>query len=272
MRSLSSAAPVPDLKRSSRIVYLHISALRPADIQNDLAVIHHQRPIAESECGAHLMRYHQACQLLLGRDARSHGQNFLCRTRIERYRVLVEQKKLGLCYRCHQERQRLALTAGQKPHRLPQAVFQPHIQLAQLFAEIFAVTAAGAPPASRRVRRQAPDFLRSSCPARCRASDPDDRQADDFGAPVLRPERSTFWPSSRISPLSVRKFPPIAPNSVDFPAPFAPMMVIKSPSGTLSDRSCRAHFSLTVPGLKVLEILFSSSMRLSPPFSASGAG
>ena len=91
------------------------------------------------------MRYHQACQLLLGRDARSHGQNFLCRTRIERCRVLVEQKKLGLCYRCHQERQRLALTAGQKPHRLPQAVFQPHIQLAQLFAEIFAVTAADLP-------------------------------------------------------------------------------------------------------------------------------
>ena len=128
-----------------QIVYLHMSALRPPDIQNDLAVIHHQRPIAESERGAHIMRYHQACQLLLGRDVRSHGQNFLCRTRIERCRVLVEQKELGLCYRRHQERQRLTLTAGQKPHRLPQAVFQPHIQLTQLFAEIFAVTAADLP-------------------------------------------------------------------------------------------------------------------------------
>ena len=64
----------------------------------------------------------------------------------------------------------------------------------------------------------------------------------------------------------------MAPNSVDFPAPFAPMIVMKSPSGTLSDNSCRAHFSLTVPGLKVLEIFFSSSICLSLPFSASCAG
>ena len=32
----------------------------------------------------------------------------------------------------------------------------------------------------------------------------------------------------------------MAPNSVDFPAPFAPMIVMKSPSGTLSDNSCSA--------------------------------
>ena len=82
----------------------------------------------------------------------------------------------------------------------------------------------------------------------------------------------TSCPSSRISPPSVRKLPLMAPNSVDFPAPFAPIIVMKSPSGTLSDSSCRARFSLTVPGLKVLEIFFSSSICLSLPFSAFCAG
>ena len=49
----------------------------------------------------------------------------------------VQTQKLRRDEGCHEQGERLALTAGQKPHRLPQAVFQPHIQLTQLFAEIF---------------------------------------------------------------------------------------------------------------------------------------
>ena len=61
-------------------------------------------------------------------------------------------------------------------------------------------------------------------------------------------------PSSTSSPLSVMKLPAIAPNSVDFPAPFAPMIVIKSPLRTSSDRSSNAFFASVVPRPKVFVI------------------
>ena len=83
-------------------------------------------------------------------------------------------------------------------------------------------------------------------------------------------------PSSRILPLSVKKLPETALKSVDLPAPFAPMMVTKSPSCTRRDRSSRAFLAFTVPGLKVLEIWETFSIPLPPspaagPFGAAAA-
>ena len=66
--------------------------------------------------------------------------------------------------------------------------------------------------------------------------------------------RVTSLPSNTMLPESVIKEPRIALNKVDFPAPLAPMMVIKSPFFTSRERSSMASFSLLVPGLKVLEI------------------
>ena len=51
------------------------------------------------------------------------------------------------------------------------------------------------------------------------------------------------------------KVPAIALNMVDLPAPFEPTIVAKSPSFKSKFRCVRAAFSLTVPGLKVFEIL-----------------
>ena len=75
-------------------------------------------------------------------------------------------------------------------------------------------------------------------------------------------------PSSRMEPASVKKLPEMALNRVDLPAPLEPMMVTKSPGSRWRDRSVRAFFSLTVPGLKVLEMWEMVSMAHRPPFAA----
>ena len=70
-------------------------------------------------------------------------------------------------------------------------------------------------------------------------------------------------PSRIIEPLSVIKLPLMALNSVDFPAPFAPIIDMKSPLQTSRERSSRASFALMVPGLKVFEILRISRITFS---------
>ena len=55
-------------------------------------------------------------------------------------------------------------------------------------------------------------------------------------------------------PESVRNVPQIAPNSVDLPAPFAPMIVMKSPSATESDRSSRAVFEMCIRDRRAVEV------------------
>ena len=163
-------------------------AFLAADVQNDLSAVHHQCPIAERERGAHIMRHHQARQLLFRRDARGHGKDLLCRTGVERCGMLVEQQELRSGDRRHQKRQRLPLTAGQEPHRLPQPIFQAHIQLAQLRAEALAVPAADMPQPAAAAGRQRQVFFDRH--PRCAAAHRILKQtADDLRPPIFRQER-----------------------------------------------------------------------------------
>ena len=58
----------------------------------------------------------------------------------------------------------------------------------------------------------------------------------------------TSAPSSMIRPVSTKKLPQMALNSVDLPAPFAPMMEMKSPFFTCSDTPSSATRASDVPG------------------------
>src|SRR5699024_9342449 len=66
-------------------------------------------------------------------------------------------------------------------------------------------------------------------------------------------------PSRVMVPASAMNSPAMALNSVDLPAPLEPTMVAKSPASRWRSTACRATFSLTVPGLKVLLTWFRSS-------------
>ena len=74
----------------------------------------------------------------------------------------------------------------------------------------------------------------------------------------LRPEMSV--PSMTIFPSSTCQTPAIALSRVDFPAPFPPIIVTKSPSSRWRDTPFRATFSLMVFGLNVFLRLIRSSI------------
>ena len=67
-------------------------------------------------------------------------------------------------------------------------------------------------------------------------------------------------PSITIEPLSMGKAPAIALRVVDFPAPFEPITVQKSPSSSVKVTPRRAFFSLAVPAKKVLCTFLTSSI------------
>ena len=76
----------------------------------------------------------------------------------------------------------------------------------------------------------------------------------------------TSLPSMRICPSSTSQTPAMALSNVDFPAPFPPITVTKSPFFSVRLRSFSACFSLTVPGLNVFEMCFISSISSYLPF------
>ena len=78
--------------------------------------------------------------------------------------------------------------------------------------------------------------------------------------------RVTSFPSITMAPVSMGQTPAIAFNSVDFPAPFPPITVTKSPSFKVRLTPRRAFFSFTVPLLKVFVIFLISSMFSYPLF------
>src|SRR5262249_8843757 len=72
-------------------------------------------------------------------------------------------------------------------------------------------------------------------------------------------------PAMEIPPESIAKEPATALSRVDLPEPFVPIMTTKDPSDTSRLISHKARNSFGVPGLKVLPILRTSSMRWPGP-------
>ena len=70
---------------------------------------------------------HQAGDFLLSNDIFRQLQYFFSCSRIEGGSVLIEQQKLRRDEGCHEQGERLALTAGEKSDRLGHPVFKPHI-------------------------------------------------------------------------------------------------------------------------------------------------
>ena len=70
----------------------------------------------------HVVRHHQAGDVMLRHDALREREHLFRRARVERRRVLVEQQQLRRHHRRHQKRQRLPLTAREQTDGLAQPV------------------------------------------------------------------------------------------------------------------------------------------------------
>ena len=85
-------------------------------IDDDLAVVHHDETVAVGNGVLHVVGNHQRGQLILLHDALGSFQHLSSGFGVKGGGVLVQEQQLGLHKACHQQGQRLALSAGEQSH------------------------------------------------------------------------------------------------------------------------------------------------------------
>ena len=90
-----------------------------------MALVHHDQAVAVLDGVLHVVGDHQGGQVVFLDDFFGEGQHLGGRLGVQGRGVLVQQQELWLFQRCHQQRDRLALAAGEEPHLAGHAVFQP---------------------------------------------------------------------------------------------------------------------------------------------------
>ena len=105
--------------------------------------------------------------------------------------MLIQQKQLRRIQRCHHQRQRLPLSAGQKADRLTHAVFQPHVQKGHPFPKSLFFRFGHRPQPAARSGRQCEIFLNRH--SRCAPAHRILKQPSNlFGPLMLRHQRNIF--------------------------------------------------------------------------------
>ena len=110
-----------------------------ADIQDDIARVHHDQPVAIGNRIAHVVRDHHSHQAVFAHNLIRQLQHLGRRVRIQRRRVLVQQQQLWLFQRGHQQRQCLTLAARQQPHLGGHAILQAQTQGLEPLAVLLAL-------------------------------------------------------------------------------------------------------------------------------------
>src|SRR5699024_8161705 len=96
---------------------------------------HHHEPVAQRDRLLHIVGDHEGGEPLARDDLVRQVTHERRPLGVERRGVLIEQEDLGVREARHEQRERLALAAGEQAHPGPQAVLEPEIQRAQLLDE-----------------------------------------------------------------------------------------------------------------------------------------
>jgi len=96
-----------------------------------VAVVQHDEAVAVLNGIAHVVRDHQRGELALAHDAVSELHDLGSGLRVEGCGVLIEQQQLGALERCHQQRERLALAAGERRDLRGQAGLKAEAETAE---------------------------------------------------------------------------------------------------------------------------------------------
>ena len=118
-----------------QVVYRQALFLLAADIQNDLAGIHHNQPVAVGDGVLHIVGDHQRGQLSLLNKAVGKLQHLGSGFGVQGGGVLIQQQHLRLFHDGHQQGKRLPLPAGKQPDLGGKPILQPQIQLREKPAE-----------------------------------------------------------------------------------------------------------------------------------------
>ena len=120
------------LEARDEIVHAHARALIARNVEHDVSVGHHQRAVAERERLMHVVRDHQAGDAALCHDTAGEGKHLFRRCGVKRRGVLIKEQQLRRHHRCHEKRQRLALSAGEETNGVFHAILETHVELPEL--------------------------------------------------------------------------------------------------------------------------------------------
>lgn len=112
------------------------AAALSGELQDDPAILHHNGPVTQLEGGLDIVGNHQAGDGVFRHDLFSQLQHLFRRGRVQGGSVLIQQQQLGGNQGSHQQRQRLALAAGEQTHHRVHPVLQPQSQLGQFLPEL----------------------------------------------------------------------------------------------------------------------------------------
>ena len=104
------------------------------NVEDDVAVVQHDEAVAVLNGIAHVVRDHQRGELALAHDAVGELHDLGGGLRVECRGVLIEQQQLGALERCHQQRERLALAAGERRDLRGQAGLKAEAETAEQLA------------------------------------------------------------------------------------------------------------------------------------------
>ena len=100
----------------------------PREVVDHGAAVHHDQPIAELRRLLHRVGHHQRRQVIPCDDGVAELDDLIGALGIEGGGVLVEQQQLGPQPGRHEQRQRLALAAGEAADRVVEPLLEPHVQ------------------------------------------------------------------------------------------------------------------------------------------------
>ena len=231
--------------------------------------MHHDQAVADLDGILHIMSYHQGSQPLLLYDFTGKLQNLLRRLRIQAAVCSSSKSSFGF-FKVAIRRVKACLCPPDKSPTLevrrsssPSPSFKSRSRYSFLSLPVIP---------GFNVRR--PPLLK----ARARFSSiPIVATVPFMGSWNTRPKKAallysgsfvTSLPSITIFPSSTGHTPAIAFRVVDFPAPFPPMIVTKSPSFKVRFKSFKACFSFTVPLLMFIHMT-DFQHQLLPPLAHS---
>lgn len=116
----------------------HARPLRPAQVMQDLPTVHHDDAVAEMDRLLHRMGDHQSGQFVALDDFMGEPNDLVSALGIKRCRMLVQQQEVGLEPGSHEQRERLALSAGEAADGVVDAVLQAHVEGSDAVANLLA--------------------------------------------------------------------------------------------------------------------------------------
>ncbi len=123
------------LKFLKQVIYGHLRSLFALHVKNNPSAVHHEGAVAHLQGLAHVVRDHKTGDMALRDDGLRKVENFRGSCGVKSGGVLVKEQDPRRDHRRHEQRERLALAAGEQADGVFHPVFEAHAEKGELLAE-----------------------------------------------------------------------------------------------------------------------------------------